>query len=118
MPRSQGRPKFINLPTPWNTYYSRARSLAKYRGEYWAFTPETWYDMWVESGVMQYRSNRPEGYCMVLKDPIEAWGPHNCVIIPRRMLFKKFGYEMWEREKAQFEDRHGVKGWNNDEESI
>ena len=60
MGKSPGRPKFINLPAPWNRYYSRAKALAKFRNEFWAFTPETWYDMWVESGVMQYRSNRPE----------------------------------------------------------
>jgi len=114
----RGPQKTYRLPSPWNTRYARAKALAKFRGEYWNFTPETWFDMWVESGVMQWCSNRAEGYCMVKKDPIEAWGPHNAIIIPRRMLFRKFGYEMFQQEKAQFEDKHGVKGWSEDEESI
>lgn len=116
MPR--GAKKKCNLPYPWNIKYSRAKALAKYRNEYWNFTPETWFDMWVESGVMKHISNKPQGYCMVKKDPIEAWGTHNAIIIPRRMLFKKFGHEIWIREKAQFKDKHGVKGWRDDEESI
>jgi len=65
-------PKKYNLPHPWNVSYARARCQARYRQEEWAFTPETWYRHWQNSGVMQYRHRRVHGYCMVRLDPIEA----------------------------------------------
>lgn len=77
-------PRKYNLPHPWNVYYARARCQARYRREEWAFTEETWMRMWRNSGVMQYRMSRIQGYCMARMDKLEAWGPHNCVIVSRR----------------------------------
>lgn len=82
-------PKKYNLEHPWNVYYARARCQAKFRREEWAFTPETWMRMWRNSGVMQYRMTQAHGYCMARMDKLEAWGPHNCVIVPRRTQLKK-----------------------------
>lgn len=118
MANHHNHPIKYNIPREWGVRYSRAKALAKYRGEYWAFTHETWYDMWVESGVMHHMSNKPEGYCMVRKDPIEAWSPNNCIIVTRRNHFKKTWYEKQKNKKVDWQDRHGVEGWNNDEESI
>lgn len=77
------------IPDPWNVYYARARCQARYRREEWAFTPETWYRHWVNSGVMQHRMRRVHGYCMVRLDRLEAWGPHNCIIVSRRKSLRK-----------------------------
>jgi hypothetical protein len=82
-------PKKYHIPHPWNVYYARARCQARHRREEWAFTPETWYRMWKNSGVMQYRMRQPQGYCMARMDKLEAWGPHNCVIVNRRNQLKK-----------------------------
>jgi len=82
-------PKKYYLPNPWNVYYARARCQAKYRREEWAFTPETWYRTWVNSGVMKHRMRQPHGYCMARMDKLEAWGPHNCIIVSRRKQLRK-----------------------------
>lgn len=79
-----GFPKKYSLPHPWNQRYARAKAQAKFRREEWAFTEHTWYRHWQNSGVMQHRHREIQGYCMVRLDPIEAWGPHNCIIVPRR----------------------------------
>ena len=36
---------------------------------------------------------KPWHYCMVRVDRTEAHGPHNCIIVPRRMHFKKIFHE-------------------------
>ena len=82
-------PKKYHLPNPWNIFYARAKSQAKFRREEWAFTPETWYRSWTNSGVMQHRHRLPHGYCMARVDKLEAWGPHNCVIVKRREQLRK-----------------------------
>jgi hypothetical protein len=71
------------LPHPWNVYYARARCQARHRREEWAFTPESWYKCWCDSGLMDLRDRKRSGYVMVRVDRIEAWGPHNCRIISR-----------------------------------
>lgn len=77
------------LPHPWNVRYARCVAQAKYRREEWAFTPETWMRHWENSGVMEHCTRKTYGYCMVRLDPIEAWGPHNCIIVPRRQQLNK-----------------------------
>jgi hypothetical protein len=81
------------IPHPWNVRYARSRCQARYRREEWAFTPETWYRHWQNSGVMEHCTRKSHGYCMVRLDPIEAWGPHNCIIVPRRQALMKI---LWE----------------------
>lgn len=104
-----GRVKIHNLPHPWNRKYSRAQSQAKYRKEEWAFTPESWYKLWVNSGKMKHIGREPHCYCMVRKDPIEAWGPHNCIIVTRRMHLRKQAYEGFHQlPKTDWKDEHGV----------
>ena len=93
----------------WRRKYSNTRALARYRKEEWAFTFETWDDMWETSGVKEHRGNKPHQYCMVRLDPIEAWGPHNCIIVGRRMHLKKQAYEtMHNFPKMPWEEKHGV----------
>jgi len=77
------------LPHPWNVRYARCVAQAKYRREEWAFTPETWMRHWENSGVMEHCHRKSYGYCMVRLDSIEAWGPHNCIIVPRRQQLNK-----------------------------
>jgi len=105
----RGREKIYNLPHPWNRKYSRAQSQAKYRKEEWAFTAESWYAMWVNSGKMEYIGKHSHCYCMVRKDEVEAWGPHNCIIVTRRMHLKKVMYENCHNlPKTNWKDEHGV----------
>lgn len=90
--------------------YSNTRAQARMRNEEWAFTLESWLEMWTASNVYEHRGNKPHQYCMVRLDTIEAWGPHNCVIVPRRTLLKKNAYEnllAW--PKSDWQPRHGVK---------
>lgn len=89
--------------------FQRAKAQAKYRRAEWAFTFEDWYQMWVDSGVMEHRGRAPHQYCMVRLDPIEAWGPHNCIIVPRRLHLKKLMYETMTKDQTSWEKRHGVK---------
>lgn len=76
--------KRYDLPRPWNQRYARAICQARYRREEWAFTPNTWMRMWENSGVIEHRGRRVFAYCMARVDKTEAWGPHNCIIVPRR----------------------------------
>ena len=78
------KPQKYNLPIPWNRHYAKHKHKAYSKGHEWAFTHESWYKIWQDSGVMQYRGRRVHEYCMVRLDPIEAWGPHNCIIVERR----------------------------------
>lgn len=75
--------KYTQLPNPWNVFYARARSQALFRKEEWAFTPESWYKLWQDSGFAELKGRTRRGYVMVRIDRIEAWGPHNCRIIGR-----------------------------------
>lgn len=72
------RPK---LPPPWGRRYIVKQCYARYLGQEWAFTHESWYQMWEASGVMHLYGRTMQGYRMVRLDPIEAWGPHNCKIV-------------------------------------
>ena len=82
-------PTKYHIPKPWGLHYARAKAQAKSRREDWAFTPETWYRHWKLSGVMQHRMRKIQGYCMVRVDRLEAWGPHNCIIVNRRQTLLK-----------------------------
>lgn len=92
MPNKCGRPKSYTIPQPYNYKYSRSKAQAKYHGHEWAFTDESWYEMWLESGKLEHMGTKVHQYCMVRLDEIEAWGPHNCIIITRRSHLKKQGY--------------------------
>lgn len=108
----RGPKKTYKLPDPWNYRYARAKAQAKFRRDYWAFTPETWFDMWVESGVMQHCTNKIHGYSMVRKDPIEAWSPNNCIIVPRRRIIQEHSFQK-RRTQKEWSDEDAIKGWNN-----
>ena len=105
-------PKHIydkNIPSADRTAYARQKAQAKYRGQEWAFTIDTWLEMWNRSGVKEHRGSKPHEYCMVRKDEIEAWGPHNCIIVARRMHLRKEAYETWYNvPKTAWQDRHAV----------
>ena len=104
-----GRPKVYHIPKEYARKYSMAKAQAKYRREEWAFTQDTWLDMWQNSGVIEHMGRGIQQYCMVRKDPIEAWGPHNCVIVSRRMHQKKRGYvSLQNYPDAPWEDKHHV----------
>lgn len=106
----KGRPKIYHIPSEWAKKYSKAQAQAKFRKEEWAFNQDTWYEMWMQSGVSEHSGRQPHQYCMVRKDPIEAWGPHNCIIVPRRMHLKKRAYvEFLNYPDVPWEDRHDVK---------
>ena len=85
--------RLYDLPEPYGTRYARSKAQAKYRQDEWAFTPESWYAVWCDSGVIEHMGRSVHQYCMVRVDDTEAWGPHNTIIIPRRMHFKKRFYE-------------------------
>ena len=105
---SKMKPQKYNLPIPWNRHYAKHKHKASSKGQEWAFTHETWYKIWQDSGVMQYRGRRVHEYCMVRLDPIEAWGPHNCMIVTRRRWLQKSAYESIHRYPAsEWHPRHG-----------
>lgn len=101
----------MGISYEWRRKYSTSRSQARFRQEEWAFTLESWYTMWKESGVMQYRGNRPHQYCMVRIDEIEAWGPHNCIIVSVRNHLKKHCYEKMQKRgpTTDWETRFDVR---------
>ena len=90
-----GKPPIYKLPREYNKRYSMAKAQAKFRGEEWAFTDESWYKLWQDSGYIDHMSRQVHQYCMVRKDPLEAWGPHNCIIVTRRKHLRKKVYEGW-----------------------
>lgn len=96
--------------------YSRAKALAKYNRQEWAFTIDTWWDMWQDGDLWQHRGREPHQYCMVRLDPIEAWGPHNCIIVARRQFMKKSGYENFIPgfPRAHWQRKHDVRNKKND----
>lgn len=102
--------KKYSLEYKWSVRYSRQQAQARYRKQEWAFTDKTWFKMWEDSGVMEHMGREPHQYCMVRLDPIEAWSPKNCIIVPRRMHLKKGIYDaLWSKEKTNWQPRHGVK---------
>lgn len=103
-----------NIPYEWIKAYSNAKAQAKFQKQEWAFELETWYQMWEDSGVKEHRGNKPHQYCMVRKDPIEAWGPHNSIIISRRKGLQKQAYERMLKIYApsEWEDRHAIRKIN------
>jgi len=101
----------LGLPYEIRLKYSRARSQAKLRNEEWAFTLESWYTMWMESGVFHLRGNKPHHYSMVRIDEIEAWGPHNCIIVSGRTRLRKHAFERLHKYGpiTEWETRFDVK---------
>jgi len=109
MANYNGRPKKYHLPHPWSRRYAMVAAQARHRKEEWAFDQDSWYKMWEDSGVMEHYGRQVHQYCMVRKDPIEAWGPHNCIIVSRRKHFKKSIYEnMLNWPKTDWRDDDGV----------
>lgn len=108
-----GRPKVYHIPKEYARKYSMAKSQAKFRNEEWAFTQDTWLEMWQQSGVIEHMGRGIHQYCMVRKDPIEAWGPHNCVIVSRRSHHKKLAYVQFQGyPNMPWEDRHDIRNKN------
>lgn len=58
-------------------------------GYEWAFTVHSFYKVWQKSGVMDRIGRGMHGYCMVRLDPMEAFGPHNCKIVPTQRLMNR-----------------------------
>ena len=104
-----------NIPYDCIKKYSRSKAQAKFQKHEWAFTLETWYTMWEESGVKEHRGNKPYQYVMVRKDEIEAWGPHNCIVVSRRKHLIKGCLENIHKSipKRDWEDRHAVRKHND-----
>ena len=51
-------PRYIydrSIPSEDRTAYARQKAQAKYRRQEWAFTIDTWLDMWNTSGVKEHR---------------------------------------------------------------
>jgi hypothetical protein len=106
----RGRPMIYHIPKEWAKRYSKSRAQARFRREEWAFDQDTWYEMWMQSGFSEHLGSKPHLYCMTRKDPIEAWSPNNCIIIPRRQHFKKRAYVQFHRYKdVPWEERHDVR---------
>lgn len=109
-PMGRQREKYF-VPGPWNVRYARMKAQAKFRGDEWAFTCDEWYDMWVESGVMEHYGREPHQYCMVRKDPIESWSRKNTIIISRRKhLAKKYYEDMRGQPFREYTDEDSVNG--------
>jgi len=107
----RGRDKWVYpmLKDPWHRRYARMKAQAKFRNEEWNLTPEEYMKMWEESGVKEHCGRQAHEYCMVRKDPIEAWSTNNCIIVTRRMHLKKCAYEGFlQGPKSDWSDRHGV----------
>ena len=73
--------KYLMLEHPWNRRYARMKAQAKYRNQEWNLEPEEYMKMWDNSGVKEHCGRQPHQYCMVRKDPIEAWSTNNCIIV-------------------------------------
>jgi biotin-(acetyl-CoA carboxylase) ligase len=98
------------IPREWITKYSMAKAQARALGQEWAFELEDWYDMWERSGVKEHRGHKIHQYCMVRKDPIEAWGAHNCIIVARRTHMRKHCYEKMLKtvKTTEWTDSHDI----------
>ena len=104
------KPKYA-LGSLWNKRYSMAKAQAKYRKEEWAFDSLSWMKVWELSGVMEHIDVYTHSYNMVRLDPIEAWGPTNCIIVSRRMHLSKRAYESFHKNmvpKTDWKRKHGV----------
>lgn len=107
-----GRPKwkYEGLERPWNRRYSRMKAQAKYRGDEWALSPQEYMQLWEESGVKEHCGAKPHQYCMVRKDPTEAWSYSNTMVVSRRLMLRKVCYETWHGvPPTDWQDKHGVK---------
>lgn len=99
----------MTIPKLWRDRYSRAQAQAKFRREEWAFSCDSWYKMWQQSGVAEHMGRELHQYCMVRKDTIEAWGPHNCIIVTRRMKFKRDAYvNIHKHYASDWENKHAT----------
>jgi len=98
-----------DIPALWRNRYSRMKAQAKFRRHEWAWDIDSWYKFWCDSGVKEHMGKLPHQYCMVRIDEIEAWGPHNCLIVARRKFMKKHAFEkIWKNPPADWEPRHAV----------
>jgi len=105
----RGKFKYPMLENPWNRRYSRMKAQAKFHNQEWNLEPEQYMQIWEESGVKEYCGKEPHQYCMVRKDPIEAWSTENCIIVTRRMHLRKCAYEgLHQVPKSDWQDKHGV----------
>jgi hypothetical protein len=66
-------------------------------GYEWAFTVHSFYEVWCKSGKMDQIGAGMHGYCMVRLDPIEAYGPHNCKIVPTGRLLRRNLEHNWHK---------------------
>jgi hypothetical protein len=106
---SRGKFKYPTLADPWNRRYARVKAQAKFRNQEFNLAPDEYMQLWEESGVKEHCGREPHQYCMVRKDPIEAWSFDNCMIVTRRMHLRKQAYEGFHQvSKTDWEDRHGV----------
>lgn len=98
-----------DLPKPWGRRYSNQKAQAKHRGDEWAFDENTWYKLWMDSGYSEHLGRGVHNYCMVRKDTTEAWGPHNCMIVQRRLHMKKnFWEHILKSPKTDWQDKHAM----------
>lgn len=108
------------LPDLWNRRYSVARCQARFRREEWAFTPETWYATWCDSGRAEQCGPKPDDYCLVRVDRTEAWGPHNCIVVQRRKQLRKLlinsTHRRWRGETEQDWSREEAECWDGNPE--
>ena len=111
MGKQYNRKYEIDLPYEIRRVYSCAKAQAKFHKQEWAFSIETWWKFWEESGLWEHRGTKIHQFSMVRLDPIEAWGPHNCIIVSRRMLLKKNGYEAFSQSvpKTNWEPKHDAR---------
>ena len=97
------------IEQPWRGRYARSKAQAKFRKEEWAFTDETWLKLWQDSGYSEHLGRSVHQYCMVRKDTTEAWGPHNCMIVQRRLHMKKnFWEHILKSPKTDWQDKHAM----------
>ena len=105
-----GKPPTYKLSRELNKRYSMAKAQAKFRKEEWAFTPEEWYAFWKDSGFIEHLGKGVHQYCMVRKDPIEAWSVDNCIIVKRRTHFRKMLYENCHNvPRTDWEEKHDIR---------
>ena len=105
-----GKPKTYKIPNPYNKKFAMAKAQAKFRKEEWAFTPEEWYAFWKDSGFIEHLGKGVHQYCMVRKDPIEAWSVDNCIIVKRRTHFRKMLYENCHNvPRTDWEEKHDIR---------
>lgn len=114
-PKSRNYPKkYPSLQMPWNLRYSRMKAQAKYRKQEFALSPEEYMQLWEDSGVKEHCGKEPHQYCMVRLDNLEAWSVKNCIIVSRRMYFRKGAYENWDyAPRTDWQQHHGVNKRND-----